>query len=353
MPQGESERRRTEAALFRAIVDQFLARPLHAEGDRARFEVLVRGLVPTLDQDTIADRAADLCRHPETPPGVIAELLDAGGRAARIAFELAPTIHPGLARVTAEHGPVDLAAAIARRAALDRKIVGILASRSESEVLCALAGNPRIHLDQTARRALVSTGRDDQKLARVLLDRADLSIDPEPLFLAADAQERQAIVLAAAIRTLASAAPEAAGRAQPQIVAAIDACAVARDFAGLADALAEGLDCRKSRARAILADAGGEALALALLALGVGEDVAIRIFLGPEPATADVGRVRALVASMRSTPPRVAQRIVAAMTGAARQEKERTPAPHRAPTIEIGRAGRRNGKRQLGSKLNN
>ncbi|HEY8261624.1 MAG TPA: DUF2336 domain-containing protein [Methylosinus sp.] len=352
MPQGETERRRAEAALFRAIVDQFVARPLHAEGDRGRFETLVRGLVPTLDQDTVADCAADLCRHPETPPGVIAELLDAGGRTARIAFELAPTIHPELARVTAEHGPAEFAAAIARRASLDRKIVGILASRAESEVLCALAGNRRAHLDQTARRALVLTGRDDRKLARVLLDRADLPLDPEPLFLAADAQERQAILLAATARALASAAPEAAARAQPQTVAAIEACALARDFAGLADALAEGLDCRKSRARAILADAGGEALALALLALGVNEDVAIRIFLGPEPETADVGRVRALVASMRSTPPRVAQRIVAAMTGAARPEKERAQPPHRAPTIEVGRAGRRNGNRRLGSKLN-
>jgi uncharacterized protein (DUF2336 family) len=353
MPQGGIERRRADAALFRAIVDQFVTRPLHTEGERDRFETLVRGLVPTLDPGAVADCAADLCRHPETPPGVIAELLDVGGRAARVAFELAPSIHPELARVTAEHGPAEVAAAIARRASLDRKIVAILASRGESEVLCALAGNRRAHLDQTARRALAQVARDDLRLARVLLDRADLSLDPEPLFLAAGAQERQAIVLAATARALASPAPEMSARAQPQIVAAIEACALARDLAGLADALAEGLDCRKSRARAILGDAGGEGLALALLVIGVGEDAAIRIFLGAEPETANVERVRGLVALMRSTPPRVAQRIVAAMTGAARPEKERTPLPHRAQAAEIGRAGRRNGKRRLSAKLHN
>jgi uncharacterized protein (DUF2336 family) len=351
MPQGGIERRRADAALLRAIVDQFIVRPLHAEADREQFDKLACGLIRLLDQDTVADCAADLCRHPETPQGVIAELLEAGGRAARIAFELAPSIHPGLARVTAEHGPAEHAAAIARRAVLDRKIVAVLASRGESEVLCALAANRRLHLDQAARRALVQAGRDDPELARILLERADLSLDPEPLFLAADPRERQAIMLAATARALASTGPEAPGRAQPQIVGAIEACARARDFASLADALAEGLDCRKSRARAILADPGGEALALALLVLGVGEDAAIRIFLGPDLERPDVARVRALVALMRSTPPRAAQRIVAAMTGAIRPEKERTPAPHRAQTVELARAGRKAGKRRLGSKL--
>lgn len=353
MPHGGSERRRANATLFKAIVEQFIARPLHPQADLDQFEKLACGLIHLLDADVVGECAADLCRHPETPQGVIAELLEKGGAAARIAFELAPALHPGLARVTAEHGPAELATALARRAALDRKIVAILASRGESEVLCALAANRRLHLDQAARRALVQMGRDDSTLARVLLDREDLALDPEPLFLAADAAERQAIVVEASARALESPTPEAAGRAAPQIVAAIEACALTRDPAGLAEALAEGLDCRKTRARAILADRGGEALALALLVLGVSEDAAIRLFLGAERESPDVERVRALVALMRSTPPRAAQRLVAAITGSLRQEKDRASAAAlaRPQALEMIRLRREKGKRRQGSQV--
>jgi uncharacterized protein (DUF2336 family) len=349
MPHDGSERRRADQAVFAAIVDAFLSRPLHPRADLDQFEELACGLIRSLDSDSVADHAARLCRHPETPRAVISELLETGGRAARIAFELAPSIHPALVRVTAEHGPPELAAAIARRATLERKIIAVIALRSESEALCALAANRRLHLDQATRRALVQMARDDLALARILLDRDDLSLDPEPLFLAAHRKERRAIIVAASARALASTAPETA-RPSPQIAAAIEAAALARDVARLAEALAEGLDCRKSRARAILADPGGEALALALLALGVGEDAAIRIFLGAEIETADVERVRALVALMRSTPPRAAQRIVAAVTGASRPEKDRSPPlPHRAQAIDLAR--RKNETRRFGSKL--
>jgi uncharacterized protein (DUF2336 family) len=355
MPHGRSERQQADAAVLRAIVDQFVARPLHRQTDLDQFERLACGLVELVDAEAVADCACDLCRHPETPQGVVAALLEKGGRAARIVMELAPGLHPGLVRVTAEQGPAELATALARRAALDRKIVAILASRGESEVLCALAANRGAHLDQAARRALAHRGRDDLTLARILLDRNDLSLDAEPLFLAADARERRAIVLEASARALAAGGPESIARPPAQIVARIGECALTRDFEGLADSLAEGLDCRKARARALLVDAGGEALALALLALGVDEDAAIRIFLGAERAAPDVVRVRALVALMRSTPPRAAQRLVAAMTGAARAEKERgavaSPALPRLQAPEVGLGRRKNGRRGLGAKV--
>ncbi|CAN2535205.1 hypothetical+protein [Methylocapsa aurea] len=331
MPRGESERRKAEAVLFREIVDQFVARPLHPAADVEQFETLASGFIEMLDADVVAERAIELCRHPDTPPGVVAQLLDKGGRASRIAFEFAPAIHAGLARALAEHGPAELAVAIARRASLDRKIVGSLASRGESEVLCALAANRRLHIDQAARRSLLQAARDDQRLARILLDRGDLALDPEALFLAADAGERSRILLEAATRALVANGPEHVARPSPALAEEIDACAIARDLEGLAEALAEALDCRKSRARAILMDRGGEALALALVALAVGEDTAIRIFLGAERDAPDVERIRSLVALMRSSPPRAAQRLVAAMTGSLRQEKERAAAAAARP----------------------
>lgn len=363
MSLGKSQRQRADAALFRAIVDQFVARPLHPSADIDQFEKLASGFIDVLDVDGAGACALDLCLHPETPPGVIARLLDKGGKAARIAFEFAPAIHAEVLRATAEQGPTELAAAIARRSALDRRIVSILASRGESEVLCALAANRRAHFDQAARRALVQAGRDDLTLARKLLDRDDLALDVEPLFLAAGAPERALIVVEASARVLTSSAPETVSRPSPSLVAEIEACAVARDRERLADVLADALDCRKSRVRAILADAGGEALALALLVLGVSEDAAIRIFLGAEQNGApDVERLRSLVALMRSTPPRAAQRLVAAMTGSIRQDRETARrasladggSPQtfgRQQMLEPDRARRKGGKRESGSKL--
>jgi uncharacterized protein (DUF2336 family) len=344
MPRGESERKSAEAALFREIVDQFVARPLHPAADIEQFETLAGGFIEMLDTDVVAERAIELCRHPDTPSGVIARLLDKGGRVARIAIEYAPAIHAGLARALAEHGSVELAVAIARRSSLERKIIACLASRGESEVLCALAANRRVHLDQAARRALLQAARDDLRLARILLDRADLGLDPEALFLAADSGERSRILLGAATLAIVANGPEYIARPAPALAEEIDACAVARDFERLADALAEALDCRKSRARAILADRGGEALALALVALCVSEDTAIRIFLGAEREKPDVERIRSLVALMRSTPPRAAQRLVAAMTGSLRPEKERAAASARPGAAETKR--RRKPKRR-------
>lgn len=354
MPLGDSERQKADAALFRAIVDQFIARPLHPCADIDEFETLASGFIEMLDADSVAHCAFDLCRHPETPASVVARLLEKGGEAARIAFEFAPAIHLEVLRATAEHGPVELASAIARRSALERKVVSILASRGESEVLCALAANRRAHLDQAARRALVQAGRDDRRLARILLDRADLAVDAEPLFLAATKDERSKIIVEASARVLEGSAPENAFRPQASIAAAIEACAIVRDFEALADTLTDALDCRKARVRAILADSGGEALALALLALGASEDAAIRIFLGAGRNAQDIERVRSLVALMRSTPPRAAQRLVAAMTGSVRQDKDasrRIASSDGGPAQPLASLRRKRRKRELGAKV--
>lgn len=323
MSLGKSQRQRADAALFRAIVEQFVARPLHPSADIEQFEKLATGFIDVLDVDNVAVCAFDLSLHPETPPSVVARLVEKGGAAARTAFEFASAIYPEVLRATAEHGPAELASAIARRSVLERRIVAILASRGESEVLCALAANRAAHLDQAARRALVLAGRDDLELARVLLARDDLSLEVEPLFLAVTKAERSRLILEASARALASSAPENVSRPPASISEEIEACAIARDREGLADVLAEALDCRKSRIRSILADPGGEALALALLALAVSEDTAIRIFIGAEQKSEpDVERVRSLIALMRSTPPRAAQRLVAAMTGSVRQDRD-------------------------------
>jgi hypothetical protein len=152
---------------------------------------------------------------------------------------------------------------------------------------------------------------------------------------------------------LASGATEASLRADADVVAKIEAAARRHDRGAMAALLSEALECRKDRARAIVADHLGEAFALALNAIGVPLESATRILFSVYPSggpSADV--VRGLTGLIRSTPQRAAARIVGAMTGAARSEGEISRRPTRedpggptwrraAPTQSLPRPSRK------------
>jgi len=312
---------------------------MHPTADVRQFEQLALGLIDIIDSETVARVTLPLCFHPETPAAIFARLFDKGGAAAALAYQFAPNLAQRVRMAAAEQGPAPFAAAIARRRDLDRETMLALASRSEGEVLRALAGNLSAHFDSASRRALVTAARDDLTLARMLLDRDDLDLDPEPLFLAASRLERMAIVLNACRQVLAGGASQAPLRADDVFLAELEAAAQRHDRNAMAALLSEALECRKDRARALVADHLGEALALALHAIGVPPEAAMRIFLCAEPGIAQDGEVaRALIGVMRSTPQRAAARIVGAMTGAARADRENSRRPARE---EPGASSRR------------
>jgi len=333
---ADREQRRNDASLLRAVVDQFVERSLHPTADIRQFEKLALGLIDIIDSETVARVALPLCFHPETPPSIFDRLFDKGGAAAALAFQFAPDLRQDMA-AAAEHETAQFAAAIARRRDLDRETMLALASRSEREVLRALAGNLSAHFDAASRRALIMAARDDLTLARILLDRDDLDLDPEPLFLAATRLERTAIVLNACRQILAAGVTEAPLRAAPDFVAKLEAAAQRHDRGALAALLAEALDCRKDRARALVADHLGEAFALALNAIGVPLESAARILGADKSIGHDAEVVRALIGLMRSTPQRAAARIVGAITGAARPERETSRRPVREEPAGIRR----------------
>ncbi|MGJ0502866.1 MAG: DUF2336 domain-containing protein [Methylocystis sp.] len=322
--------------MLRAVVDQFVERSLHPTADIRQFEKLALGLIDIIDSETVARVALPLCFHPETPPSIFGRLFDKGGAAAALAFQFAPDLRQDMA-AAAEHETAQFAAAIARRRDLDRETMLALASRSEREVLRALAGNLSAHFDAASRRALIMAARDDLTLARMLLDRDDLDLDPEPLFLAATRLERTAIVLNACRQILAAGVTEAPLRAAPDFVAKLEAAAQRHDRGALPALLAEALDCRKDRARALVADHLGEAFALALNAIGVPLESAARILGADKSIGHDAEVVRALIGLMRSTPQRAAARIVGAITGAARPERETSRRPVREEPAGIRR----------------
>jgi len=329
MAAGELERRNAIRALLRKIVDQFASRTGHRPGDLRQFERLVGDLIDVSDGDSVVAIAETLCRHPETPQALIARLFNRGGLCARIALEFAADAPAAELLANAEHGPAELAAAIARRTNLSREAISALSARMEPVVLHALAANRQARLDPGALRALALVARDDLRLARIMLDREDYDLDPEPLFLAATSEERARIVLSASrsvlIAPVGDLRSDASGlsRAGQELGALLLDLAIAQDRDAIIAKVADALDARKSRVRKIYEDEGGEALALTFVALGVGLDAATKIFLCGDWAFArDIERLRALRALMRSTPPRAALRIVAAINGALRYERE-------------------------------
>jgi hypothetical protein len=200
-------------------------------------------------------------------------------------------------------------------------------------VLYALVANRRIHFDAAALRALAQVARDDQALARLLLNREDIDVDPEPLFLAATRDERARIVLAACRSALVDRVNDASAAGDEKLAAQLDALAVGGERDAMIARVADALDARKSRVRKIFLDEGGEALALTYVALGVDIETATRLFLCSDMAFAiDVGRIRALRALMFSTPRRAAVRIVAAINGSSRVDREST---RRVPWREV------------------
>jgi uncharacterized protein (DUF2336 family) len=311
-----------DESLFRVIVDQFLARQMHAQCDLTQFERLALGLMErldtgTIDTGTIDTVARQLCVHPETPRSIIAKLYEMVGRSALIALEFAPKISSDDLLVRAEHGASEEAVAIARRIDLDHGIISALASRREVEILWSLAANRRAFFDPVTLCALTQAGRDDLRLGRILLDRGESALDIEPLFLAANHMERAAIILEATKSAFVDLAADAAPRASGAAIAkALERSALAGGLEAAADVLAEALDCGRSLALAILADKSGEALALALVVFGVSEEAAIRVLLRADSCIVhDVARVRSLVGLMRFIPLHAAKRIVASMTG--------------------------------------
>ena len=319
------------------IVDQFMAREEHGPTELRQFERLAGDLIDVSDGDSVATLAEALCKHPETPSGIIRRLFDQGGASARIAFEFA--VHAPVADIiaNARHGSAELAAAIARRADPPREAVGALAARDEIEVLRALAANRAAHLDAPAVRALGQVARDDQELARQLLDRNDIDIDPEPLFLAATREERSEIVMAACRSAVISGPGENLAQRDDNLAAELDALGVARDRDAMIDRVAEALDARKSRVRKIFLDEGGEAIALTFVALGLDLETSTRLLLCSDLACAgSFPRIRALRGLMSSTPRRAALRIVAAINGSGPPERE---AARRSSGREDAQAG--------------
>jgi uncharacterized protein (DUF2336 family) len=321
MTDGRKEKVAEKPKLLAAVVEHFVARADHRAEDLRQFARLAGDLLAFVDDEVAAAVAEPLCRHPETPRSLVLRLLERGGAPARIALRTAAATPQNLLHAFVERGSIEMAVAVAGRSDLSRDLVARLLARGDSRVLQALAANPELRLDPPTLKLLTEAARDDFVVARELLGRESPGGPRETLFLFATREERAAILLAACRAAMLAGGGEAPPR-RDDLAQELEALAIAEDREGLVAALAAAFETRKDRVRAILTDEGGEPLALALASLGLPLERASRILLAiRQPYSFDVARIRALRDLIASTPHRAAASIVAAMTGAARQDR--------------------------------
>jgi len=338
MTDSRKEKEAEKPKLLAAVVEQFVAREDHRAEDLRQFARLAGDLLALVDNEVAAAVAEPLCRHPETPRSLVLRLLARGGAPARIALRTAAAAPKNLLHAFVERGPIEMAVAVAGRSDLSRELVARLLARGDSRILQALAANPELRLDAPTLKLLTEAARDDFTVARELIGRDPPGGVSEALFLFATREERAVILLSACRSAMLTGGGGAPPR-QDDLAQELEALAIAEDREGLVSALAATLEARKDRVRAVLSDEGGEPLALALASLGLPLERASRILLAVrQPYSFDVARIRALRDLIASTPHRAAASIVAAMTGAARQERavSRRAQAQDEPTSQAG-----------------
>jgi hypothetical protein len=195
--------------------------------------------------------------------------------------------------------------------------------RGRLDELVALAANGRVrlraeHVAALAPRARALAERGDRRLAEALLSREPLRLETAPLFLEANAEQRLAILVAARRAEL--------GRRPPPVPRLDEETAAKLEYAGLAgtlsefvEALAEALGAEMALAGRIANDSSGEPLAVALIALGLARDAAVRIMTARDMQDGEVfPRVHMLARLGDLLPAPAARRILAALISPSR-----------------------------------
>ncbi|MBV9751347.1 MAG: hypothetical protein JO188_02395 [Hyphomicrobiales bacterium] len=264
--------------LTRVLVDLFVGRSWHSRDELIQFEALVEPLIRIVDTHTAAAIAGKLARHAETPRGVIEGLLAREDEASYIVLRDAVMLDQRTLDILAERGSGLVAVAIASRAEITETTARILVFRDEASIDSALARNTALNLPSDVVSLLCARARGHAELAKLMLARAGLGLrDRCALFLEAEPQERAAIAAEATNRVFLT-------RMRPSPVARRDADEVVLSLAGhgkekLAGTLTEWLGLRTEDARAIVDDATGEALVLALRACGAPSSSIVALLL--------------------------------------------------------------------------
>ncbi len=189
---SESATSEARAALLRVNAEMFVAAPVRDRESIETFETLVLGFLPRADSATLLDLARILAPCPDTPVSISDYL-------ARHAPEAQAILQNRVSRFPSAVPSKQLATPagrlqLASRPDLDPATLRRLLVMHESAVEDALAANPALAPEIAPFAELLERSRNRPALARILLERTDLSVtDEAALYLAADDARRRAI----------------------------------------------------------------------------------------------------------------------------------------------------------------
>jgi hypothetical protein len=328
--------------LLRITTDLFVLHDQHTPQEIRLYEEMAGKLIDDADEASLNLVARKLARCADAPASVLQRIRARGGAPAHEILRVYARIESRELRQIAASGPCDQATAIAGRSDLDREISKILAGRQEREIARALAANALAPLAVEDLRLLCARGREDSALARALLSRSDLTLDHLPLYLAADAEQREKLIGLVRVESLASAGRNDASESLMDAACVrLEEGALRQKRSSFALVLAEILGCDPLCARKIVDDENGDALTLAFIAIGLPQSIGARIFLVAFPKVALSAEIfRRNLAMFDWLPRRDASRIVAAISGEARRadaaylraQGRRAPLGHGAAT---------------------
>ncbi len=296
---ASSERPNDRRIWLRVAIDHFITAEPSDSGMIAEFIEAMTAQLAAADSATRLEIARKLARCARAPARLLSALSSTDSDASDYVLEHAVACRNSeLERAVANGGR--RAIAVAKRRNLDPQIVTRLASQDDILVLIALASNGSARLEgpslfdllRRARRLAEQEG--DRRLADALLERGPIGPECASLFLCAQPNQRIEILLAVQRSQLG----RSSGSSVPMRSTSLDdleLAAVARQPERFVTLLAEALDCDRELAHAIVNDATGEPLAVALTALGAANEVLVRVLISNDlMAGANYQRIRAL-----------------------------------------------------------
>lgn len=301
------------AALLKVNADLFVAAPARDRESIETFEALALGFLPKADHATLRAIARILAPCRDTPRSVLDYL-----------HRHLPDAH----EAGAQHAPPSASGPDARsfattagrerlasRAHLDVATVERLMVLREESCDEILAANPAFSPATPAFHHLVRRAVERPALARILLQRSDLSVVQESCLYLAASRERQRLIRARIAGSFAQPSI-AAARTPEQEAAALREAAAHGDVAGFERLLTDAFGFPAPVDWRLLQIGRHPLLALALKALGVPERDALRIILSLHPALSyPLSTIRMLVREMRDTPGAVALALVETILG--------------------------------------
>ncbi len=315
---GLSEAGGPKPLLLRVLVDLFVRRASHSDDEIQHFAEIAYTVLPGATAAEIDHAAMRLARHPSAP-GELLDLLATRAREGALALLThSRRLATRVLHDAAANGSPQIAQALAARNDLDPLTISLLIARPDPKVHLRLVQNHAAPISDHIG-ILVERAKDNADLARALCERLPRRAECWALFVQATRPSRLIMIGAAQHQlgfqeTHASLILEATNQTALRRLQAA-AQETYNTQAAFIETLTDVLPCAPETACELTQDAGGEPLVLVLRALGAEPQMVkdIAQSLQPDLTQGQLIWRQSLAASL---PSRVAQELVACLTGA-------------------------------------